>query len=331
MQTHRTRNRGKREVEREREKEWESRQIKARGQARDGCRAGRGVKARGSRGGSNYGRWRVEAEGSLFEVCGERHQREGRETSRARGDTGRATLCSGPPGPPSPHPTLPHPPALLHPPSCGGLAIGLSHLIMGLGLRVRAWPRCPLGIPRGMSGFWPHLGNRVAFPCGAYSYNLPVSQKTCPGSSQPHFWGPEVGSKQLQLQHSSISPHLPVLGSRIPPALQIPNSRPGRGFQDLGCRGVSQDDLQPSPAPGQQVSWSTAWNHQKTVSAKDFALLPPSSACSRVLHPSQPESPSRGLIHVLHAASHVRSRPVDLCTMGLGILAGPHQGSSPCF
>lgn len=173
----------------------------------------------------------MEAEGSLFEVCGERHQREGRETSRARGDTGRATLCSGPPGPPSPHPTLPHPPALLHPPSCGGLAIGLSHLIMGLGLRVRAWPRCPLGIPRGMSGFWPHLGNRVAFPCGAYSYNLPVSQKTCPGSSQPHFWGPEVAPNSssfsipaLVLICLSLDPEYPPL-SRFPTPAQAGDSR----------------------------------------------------------------------------------------------------------
>lgn len=42
----------------------------------------------------------VEAQGSLFEVCGEKHQRERREANGTRGDTGGAALCSGPPGPP---------------------------------------------------------------------------------------------------------------------------------------------------------------------------------------------------------------------------------------
>lgn len=57
---------------------------------------------------------RVEAEGSLFEVCGERHQRERREASRAR------ETKEGPPSaqahldlpfPPAPAPSLPPPAA----------------------------------------------------------------------------------------------------------------------------------------------------------------------------------------------------------------------------
>lgn len=62
------------------------------------------------------GGWRVEAEGSLFEVCGERHQRERREAGRARETkegppsarpTWTSSLPAVPPPPPSLQPSSP--------------------------------------------------------------------------------------------------------------------------------------------------------------------------------------------------------------------------------
>ena len=66
---------------------------------------------------------RAGAEGSLFEVCGEKHQRERREASRARGRHRRGRPLLGPTwtsqSPPPPCPASSSPP-----PICSGLARG---------------------------------------------------------------------------------------------------------------------------------------------------------------------------------------------------------------
>lgn len=113
------------EKERWRKREREKRDKESQ-RAGARLRAGKGVRARGSLSQALIMGGRAGAEGSLFEVCGERHQRKRREASRAvgvGGDTGGAALCSGPPGPPSLHPPpCPAPSSL--PPICSGLARG---------------------------------------------------------------------------------------------------------------------------------------------------------------------------------------------------------------
>ena len=64
------------------EKERERREIKTSQRAGARLRAGKGVRARGSLSQALIMGGRAGAEGSLFEVCGEKHQRERREASR---------------------------------------------------------------------------------------------------------------------------------------------------------------------------------------------------------------------------------------------------------
>lgn len=143
----------------------------------------------------------MEAEGNLFEVCGDKRQRQRREASRTRGDPGGAALCLGLPVPPSLHPhpaSAPSPPPASYP----GLARGLSHLVT----------------PRGMADLWlqklPSLGWIVSSFHDSCNCGHPDSQKICPSTLRPHFWNPKRGYKPLQLQHPSTSPHdLPFLGS----------------------------------------------------------------------------------------------------------------------
>lgn len=163
------------------------------------------------------GGWRVEAEGSLFEVCGGRHQRERKEASRVRGDTEGATLCPGPPGPPSSHPTLSQRPALLHPAArTGQWSEPPSHRP---GTQCRGLAPLPSQRPQNHGRL---LASGTACRGDAWASLMVPATTTylSPGkyvlaSPSPHFWGPEVGSKQLQLQHSSTSlPDVPFLGSR---------------------------------------------------------------------------------------------------------------------
>ena len=67
---------------REMEKKRERREIKTSQRAGARLRAGKGVWARGSLSQALIMGGRAGAEGSLFEVCGEKHQRERREASR---------------------------------------------------------------------------------------------------------------------------------------------------------------------------------------------------------------------------------------------------------
>lgn len=132
----------------------------------------------------------VEAQGSLFEVCGEKHQRERREASGTRGDTGGASLCSGPPGPPiSTHPCPSRQPSstqLLSDDDRPGVRATWSS----------ARPHCPpLPSQRQASGLrdWP-AWEGAGFPHGSCStIILPISQNICPSTPQTHFWGPEMG------------------------------------------------------------------------------------------------------------------------------------------
>ena len=128
---------------------------------------------------------RAEAEGSLFEVCGEKHQREKGEASR-RGETQE--------GPPSatahldlPVSTLPCPSRQL--PSTQLLRTGQrsGHLVTSLELRL---PRIPAAFSASpgagqASGLRDCLAwGGAVFPSGSCSYPLPVSPEICPGISQ---------------------------------------------------------------------------------------------------------------------------------------------------
>ena len=106
-------------------REGERGEIKTSQRAGARLRAGMGVRARGSLSQALIMGGRAGAEGSLFEVCGEEHQRERREASRVRGRHRRGrpllrpTWTSQSPPPPCPGPSSP-------PPICSGLARGLA-------------------------------------------------------------------------------------------------------------------------------------------------------------------------------------------------------------
>jgi len=121
-ETERAKGPGK-EGEREMEKERERREIKTSQKAGARLRAGKGVRARGSLSQALIMGGRAGAEGSLFEVCGEKHQRERREASRARGRHRRGHPLLGPTWTSqSPPPSCPA--SSSPPPICSGQARG---------------------------------------------------------------------------------------------------------------------------------------------------------------------------------------------------------------
>lgn len=138
------------------EKERERREIKTSQRAGARLRAGKGVRARGSLSQALIMGGRAGAEGSLFEVCGEKHQRERREASRAGGG---GETQEGPPSArahldlPVSTPCPAQPPAPCHPSAQDWPEVRPPGHQPGA--QAPANPCCLLSIPRGRAGFWP--------------------------------------------------------------------------------------------------------------------------------------------------------------------------------
>lgn len=126
---------------------------------------------------------------------------------QARGDTGGATLCHGPPGPPRLHPSLPQLPAPLHPASRDWPEVWPPGHRPGA--QAATNPCCLLSIARGRAGFWPQglpgLG-RAGFPSSSCSYPL----SCLPRNMSWHLPAPTFGILRWAPNCSSFSIPAPV-------------------------------------------------------------------------------------------------------------------------
>lgn len=203
-------------TEAERDGERESREIKASQRARARWKAGKGVRARGSLSEALIMGGRAEAEGSLFEVCGEKHQRERREARRqGRHRRGhpllRPTWTSQSPPPPCPSPRLSSIWLL-----GTGLAGGLRPLVTGLGLwlqliaaafSVSPWAGQASGLRDSLA--WGGGGLPLLF--------LQLPPPCVPENASWHLLDPTFGILRRVPSRPSISAPAPVTGFSLDP------------------------------------------------------------------------------------------------------------------